>query len=61
MKYKVKYIDVVGAATILNVRQRYVYQLIRQKKITAYKPFGGKILFKESEILDLVERSKMKK
>lgn len=58
MSNQLKFIDVVVAASILNVQQRYVYQLIRQKKLTAYKPFGGKILFKESEILDLVERSK---
>lgn len=58
MSNQLKFIDVVAAASILNVQQRYVYQLIRQKKLTAYKPFGGKILFKESEILNLVERSK---
>jgi excisionase family DNA binding protein len=61
MLLKTKFIDVETVSSILNIKQRHVYQLIRQKKITAYKPFGGKILFKESEILEVVERSKIKK
>jgi excisionase family DNA binding protein len=56
---KVKhFIGINEVANLLGVKNGTVYQLIHKKKLTTYKPFGGKLLFKESEVLDLIERSK---
>tara|TARA_R110000744_G_scaffold379451_2_gene497655 strand:- start:1698 stop:1949 length:252 start_codon:yes stop_codon:yes gene_type:complete len=51
-------IDSVIAASILNVSQRYLYELVRQRKIPFYKPYG-KLIFKQDEILEIVNSSKV--
>jgi len=38
----------------------YIYKLVYLKKIPCYKPMGrkGKVLFRESEIFDFINKSK---
>ena len=45
-----KYINVVEAATLLSVTERYIYTLVREKKLKAYKPFGKKMFFDKEEL-----------
>lgn len=58
MNYNSNFIDSVGAASILNISQRYLYELVRQRKIPFYKPYG-KLIFKQEEILEIVNSSKV--
>ena len=54
-----KFIDVVTAASILNVSQKYIYELVRQRKIPFYKPFGKKLMFKQDELQAVVDASRV--
>jgi excisionase family DNA binding protein len=58
MSFNSKFIDSVGAASMLNVSQRYLYELVRQRKIPFYKPYG-KLIFKQDELLEIVNSSKV--
>jgi excisionase family DNA binding protein len=53
------YIDVATTASILNVSQKYIYELVRQRKIPFYKPFGKKLMFKLDELQSVVDASKV--
>ena len=55
----IEYIDVVAAASILNVSQKYIYELVRQRKIIFYKPFGKRLMFKQEELHAVIESSKV--
>jgi excisionase family DNA binding protein len=37
----------------------YLYELVREKKIPHYKPLGGRIIFKKSEIEDFLYRNRI--
>lgn len=52
-----KNIDVVGAASFLNVSQKYIYELVRQRKIPFYKPFGKKLMFKLEDLQAVIDAS----
>lgn len=38
----------------------YLYKLARTKKIPHYKPMGGKIFFRESELLVFLSRNRIR-
>ena len=59
MKYHLNYIDVAQTASVLNVSRNYVYELVRQRKIPFYKPFGKKLMFKQDELHAVIESSKV--
>jgi excisionase family DNA binding protein len=39
-----------GAAAYLHLSKGYLYRLVYLKKITCYKPNGGKIFFKKEDL-----------
>ena len=59
MKYHLNYIDVAQTASVLNVSQKYIYELVRQRKIPFYKPFGKKLMFKLEELQSVVDASRV--
>jgi excisionase family DNA binding protein len=46
-------------AALLNVKQKYIYQLVQQNKIPYYRPFGKVLYFKLHEVMKVVEASKV--
>ena len=51
-----KYIDATQAAELLRISRPHVYYLARTGKVPSYRPFVGKILFDEEQLLDLLKR-----
>ena len=47
------------AAEFLGVNRKYIYQLTHRHKVPYYAPTGGRILFKRSELMSLVENAKV--
>jgi excisionase family DNA binding protein len=45
-----KPLDVHGAASFLNLKPSYVYNLVFYGKLPAYRPGGKKLLFKVSDL-----------
>jgi excisionase family DNA binding protein len=59
MKVNSELVTVNYVATLLNVSQKYIYELVRQNKIPYYKPFNKRLYFKVDEVLAVVEASKV--
>lgn len=47
------------AADFLGITPKYIYQLTHQHLIPYYAPMGRRILFKRSELLDMIENSRV--
>ena len=47
------------AADFLRLKKGYLYKLVSQKKIPHYKPRGGYICFKQSELNDYAFKGKV--
>ena len=43
-------LNVAEAAAYLNLRPAYIYKLISQKKLPCYRPMGGRVYFRVSEL-----------
>jgi excisionase family DNA binding protein len=54
-----KFLNVDEAAAILCTTKPYLYKLIHERKIGAYKPFGGRLLFDADEIEQLIRRGRV--
>jgi excisionase family DNA binding protein len=50
-------IDKVAEFTGFSVA--YLYELVRGKRIPHYKPLGGRIIFKKSEVEDFLYRNRI--
>lgn len=51
------FIDAAGVAQKLKISKQTVYRWVKKKLIPSYK-FGGTLFFKESEIVELINKSK---
>jgi excisionase family DNA binding protein len=47
------------AAEFTGFSTAYLYELVREKKIPHYKPLGGRIIFRKSEIEDFLFRNRV--
>lgn len=54
-------VDSQGLADYLNVKRSYIYELVSQRKIPFYRPFGKKLVFYIEEIDALVQSTKTKR
>ena len=52
-------IDVQEFAELFGLKPSYIYKLIYEKKINYYKPFGKKVYFRRSELLERFNDSKV--
>jgi len=54
------FINIKQVEQLTKFTTSYIYKLVFLKKIPCYKPMGkkGKVLFRESEIFDFINRSK---
>jgi len=46
------------ATAFLNLSKNYVYKLVSKKKIPYYKPMGGRLFFKPSDLEDFLFRNR---
>jgi excisionase family DNA binding protein len=46
------------AVAFIGISRSYLYKLVHQNKIPHYKPFGGKLYFKQSELENFIFRNK---
>lgn len=53
------YLNIDEAAELLKIKKKTLYQHVWRKKIPAYKPFGGNLLFRKDEVLAIIEKSKI--
>lgn len=44
---------------LFGFQKGYIYKLIHQGKVKHYKPYGKKVFFKLSEVMDNFEKSKV--
>lgn len=58
---KRKFINIRDAAEYLNMSVRYIYKLVQNKQIPAYRPSGKILLFDVDELDAWVVRSAIKK
>tara|TARA_R110000822_G_scaffold23308_6_gene72256 strand:- start:254 stop:454 length:201 start_codon:yes stop_codon:yes gene_type:complete len=56
-----QFIKIKEVSQLLNLSTPYVYELVAQRKIPFYKPFGKILMFKKDEILQIIENSKVSK
>mgnify|MGYP003635936736 CR=1 FL=1 len=54
-------ITVSDLSTIFDLKVGYIYKMIHQKKIIYYKPFGKKVYFRLSEVVENLQNSKVDK
>ncbi|MCL2293796.1 MAG: helix-turn-helix domain-containing protein [Spirochaetes bacterium] len=47
------------AAEFLRLKKSYIYKLVTQKKISHYKPRGGYLFFKQSELHEFTFKGKV--
>ncbi|MDR1903140.1 MAG: helix-turn-helix domain-containing protein, partial [Treponema sp.] len=50
--------NVSEAALFTGLSRNYIYLLAHQKKIPFYKPMGGRIFFKQSDLEEFIYRHK---
>lgn len=48
-------LDIAQLCEITGWKRGYVYNLISQRRITHYKPFGKKVYFKKEDIESLID------
>ena len=53
------YSSLKEVAAFLGLSQNYIYELVHQRKIPFYKPFGKKLMFNLDEVKATVEGSKV--
>ena len=53
-----KPLSVTEAAAYTGLSKNYLYKLIHLKKITHFKPMGGKVFFKQQELDGFIFRNK---
>jgi len=53
------YSSLKEVAAFLGLSQNYIYELVHQRKIPFYKPFGKKLMFDLDEVKATVECSKV--
>ena len=53
------YISLKEVAAFLGLSQKYIYELVKQRKIPFYKPFGKKLMFKLDEVQAIIDSSKV--
>ena len=54
-----KYSSLKEVAAFLGLSQNYIYELVHQRKIPFYKPFGKKLMFNLDEVKATIEGSKV--
>jgi excisionase family DNA binding protein len=54
-----KYSSLKEVASFLGLSQNYIYELVHQRKIPFYKPFGKKLMFNLDEVKATIEGSKV--
>ena len=54
-----KFVTAKDAAEMLGITMGYLYKLTHLKKIPYYSPGGKKMFFKESELNEWIERSRV--
>jgi len=52
------FLNVDEAASFLNYSKFYLYRLVQQKRISSYRPSGGRLLFKLNELEEFVLRGR---
>ena len=52
------FLSVRDASILLGAKENYVYQLIHKKKIPYYKPSGGRVFFRQSELEEFLSRNR---
>tara|TARA_R110000782_G_scaffold136437_1_gene228892 strand:- start:733 stop:981 length:249 start_codon:yes stop_codon:yes gene_type:complete len=55
----ISYISLKEVAAFLGLSQKYIYELVKQRKIPFYKPFGKKLMFKLDEVQAIIDSSKV--
>lgn len=50
------YLNADEAAQFLKLKKSYLYKLTSRKAIRFFKPGGKKLLFKEADLIDYMER-----
>ena len=58
MEQNQKPLTVDVACEFTGLKKNYIYKLVHQKKIPYYKPMGGRIYFKLSELEDFLFRNR---
>lgn len=53
------YSSLKEVASFLGLSQNYIYELVHQRKIPFYKPFGKKLMFNLDEVKATIEGSKV--
>jgi excisionase family DNA binding protein len=53
------YSSLKEVAAFLGLSQNYIYELVHQRKIPFYKPFGKKLMFNLDEVKATIEGSKV--
>ena len=54
-----KYSSLKEVAVYLGLTENYIYELVSQRKIPFYKPFGKKLMFNLDEVKATIEGSKV--
>lgn len=52
-------LSVDDAAAYCNLKKSYIYKLIHEKRIPHYKPTGGKVFFKLTDLQEFVFRGRI--
>jgi excisionase family DNA binding protein len=53
-----RFLTVEEAAACLHTTTKYIYKLVYSRRIPVYRPLGGKLFFKKSELESLFENSR---
>ena len=54
------YLSAEEASKLLNISITYLYELTSKKLIPHYKPSGKKLLFKKSDLINWIEKNRIK-
>ena len=53
------FVSLKEVAAYLGMTENYIYELVHQRKIPFYKPFGKKLMFNLDEVKATIEGSKV--
>ena len=53
------FVSLKQVAAYLGLTENYIYELVHQRKIPFYKPFGKKLMFNLDEVKATIEGSKV--
>ena len=53
-----EFLSVAEAASFLGIKKSYLYKLVCERRLPCYKPMGGRLLFDQAELENVIRKGR---